>query len=383
MHTTDVYTKNANAATRVVMNQGGTRSSKTYSLLQLFISRAITGRYKGKIVSIVRKTFRSMTNTVMRDFYHILKADNYYSIHNENKTHHTYMLNGCLFEFFGADDEDKLKGGKRHILYCNEANAIGLGQFEQLNMRTTEQVFMDLNPSDPYWWGYDTLKPREDCTFIHSTYLDNNHLTEIQIKEIERYKVTDPLKWKIYGLGEIGYSEATIYTNWSEVATIPDGRDAIGIDFGFNVPSSVVLVTKHDGDLYARCLVYEKELTNTELIERMKRLNVSKTTPIFADAAEPDRIKEIKKAGFNVRKAIKDVNFGIDEVKSHRLFIHTDSTDLLDEVKAYKWIESPDGRVLDKPVKENDHALDALRYAVVGMKKTSSKIGGGFANPTK
>lgn len=365
MQTTDVLLRNSKAKTRIVANQGGTRSSKTYSLLQLFILRAISGTYGNKTITVVRKTFRALKRTAYRDFIEILRNEGKYNISNHNRTDHTYMLNDCMFEFIGADDDQKLRGGKRDILFCNEANELSLEEFDQLNMRTIEQVFIDYNPSDEYHWIYDYLLTREDCTYIQSTYLDNPFLLPAQIAEIELYRTTNPTKWKVYGLGERGYSDATIITNWTEVVSIPDGNSAIGIDFGFNVPSSVVKLTKHDGLLYAEQLVYQSQLTNNDLIGKLN--GIDKTIPIYADAAEPARIKEIHRAGYNIRSANKDVGKGIDLMQDNKIHILSTSTDLIKEIRNYKWIEDRDGNILDKPVKENDHAMDALRYAFMGL----------------
>jgi len=381
MNTTDVLLRNSKAKTRIVANQGGTRSSKTYSLLQLFILRAISGTYSGKTITVVRKTFRALKRTAYRDFIEILRNEGKYNISNHNRTDHTYTLNGCMFEFIGADDDQKLRGGKRDILFCNEANELSLEEFDQLNMRTIDQVFIDYNPSDEYHWIYDYLLTRKDCTYIQSTYLDNPFLLPAQIAEIELYKTTNPTKWKVYGLGERGYSEATIITNWTEVTTIPEGRSVIGIDFGYNVPSSIVKLTQHDGLLYLEQLVYQSQLTNNDLINKMK--DIDKTTPIYADAAEPARIKEIHRAGYNIRAANKDVGKGIDLMQDNKIHVLSTSTDLIKEIRNYKWLEDRDGNILDKPVKENDHAMDATRYAFMGMLYKPKGIGKGLHGTIK
>jgi phage terminase large subunit len=105
-------------------------------------------------------------------------------------------------------------------------------------------------------------------------------------------------------------------------------------------------------------------MSTSVLIDKLKSLGLGKRDEIFADAAEPKTIAEINKAGFNLKTAIKDVFAGINKVKSFSLYVKSDSLDLLDEVKNYKWKTDHDGNTLDEPVKFRDHLMDAMRYAI-------------------
>jgi len=191
--TGEVFARNANAKTKIVVNQGGTRSSKTYSILQLLIARAASGKYNGKVVSIVRKALPPLKRSVYRDFINILTDMELYDERNLNKTELTYDLNGCLFEFFSTDHPQKVRGAKRDILFCNEANEISLADWVQLIIRTSERAYLDYNPSDEYHWIYDHVLTRDDVTYIQSTYKDNPELSAEQIKEIENLRRGDPM----------------------------------------------------------------------------------------------------------------------------------------------------------------------------------------------
>jgi phage terminase large subunit len=120
---TVIFEKNYEAlndsGVRFVINEGGSRSSKTYSLCQLVIIYCIQN--SGKVVSIIRKTFPALRATVMRDFIEILKELNIYSIEDHNKSEHIYTFsNGSIVEFFSVDDEQKIRGRKRvHPGYMN------------------------------------------------------------------------------------------------------------------------------------------------------------------------------------------------------------------------------------------------------------------------
>ena len=206
---TVVLQKNLNANTRIVVNQGGTRSSKTYSLAQLIILKAL--QEQGKVYTICRKTLPALKGTAYRDFFNILEHHNLYNPDKHNKSELTYKLNNNEIEFISVDMPQKIRGRKRHILWLNEANEFRFEDWVQLSLRTTENIYLDFNPSDPYSWIYDKVMNREDCTFIKSTYLDNPFLPDETIKEIERLKDLDSNYWKIYGLGDMAQPTETIF----------------------------------------------------------------------------------------------------------------------------------------------------------------------------
>jgi len=362
---TNVLERNLKATTRIVVNEGGTRSSKTYSLAQLLIVEAMKDQVGGKIFTVCRKTLPSLKTTAMRDFFDILTQLDLYDQRVHNKSDHTYKLNGHLFEFMSLDQPQKKRGAKRNYLWMNEANEFTLEDYRQLSFRTTERIFMDYNPSDVDHWIYDVVIPRDDCTLIRSTYLDNPYLPETLIDEIERLKETDDTYWKIYGMGERAVPQSVIYPNWLPWDNEKHTEPIYGIDFGFNNPSAVVSVRFDGNDVYLKEELYETNLTNSELITRLKSIVPKDSQPyIYADSAEPDRIEEIYKAGFNVHKAKKDVSDGIDYVKRFRLFVHQQSSNLIREIKSYKWKEDKNGLILDEPVKFKDHLMDAMRYAI-------------------
>ena len=216
---------------------------------------------------------------------------------------------------------------------------------------------------------------RNDCAFIQSTYLDNPFLAQSIVSEIKRLKDEDDNYWKIYGLGERGQTKSVIYDNWVLLDDFPENQvDEIiyGVDFGFNKPSSLIKIgVKDEKNIFIEELLYERFLTNSDFIERLKTLILDKNKLIKADSAEPDRIEEIKRAGFYIepaRKGKNSVKDGIDTVKRKKLHIIKNSTNLIKEIRSYKWKEDKaTGKILDEPVKFNDHAMDAIRYVVGDM----------------
>ena len=358
---------------RISIFQGGSRSGKTYNILTYLIFKyALTN--EGKTISICRVTFPALRSTVMRDFFEILINHNLYNPASHRKSVNEYDLNGNTFEFFSLDDDQKIRGRKRDVVFINEANEMRKPIFTQLAMRTTEKIILDFNPSDEYHFIYDDIITRDDCDFYKSTFKDNPFIPDEVRKEILRLKDTDPVAWQVYGLGERAASNATIFTNWqtfNDEQTVDDW--CYGVDFGFNNPTSLVKVSINDGIIYVEELLYERGLTNSDLIRKFKEMNLPRNKIIFCDSAEPQRIKELYNAGLNVKPALKDVKKGIDSVKSFPLRISASSSNLIKEIKFYKWKEDKDGNVLEEPVKFNDHAVDAMRYAIYNFVKGTQK----------
>jgi len=382
---TPLYQRNWDAwdKYKIIVNQGGTRSSKTFSLAQLFITKLL--ETTDKVLTIARKTTPSMHSSVMRDFFFILKDLGIYSEYLHNKSLNEYRLNGNLVEFISMDIAEKKKGTKRDYLWLNEATEFDYEDFFQLSIRTSDKIVLDYNPAYEFHWIYDKVLTRKDCVFIQSSYKDNPFLEDSIIEEIERLKDIDENYWKIYGLGEKGQTKAIVFDNWSLIDSFPDNCDDVlyGVDFGYNNPSSLIKVGVKDRvNVYLQELLYQSYLTNADFIAQMNILIPEyerNKKLVKADSAEPDRIEEIRRAGFWVEGAKKGKNSvkdGIDVVKRKKLYITKDSSNLLKEIRSYKWKEDKDGKILDEPVKFNDHAISAMRYAIEDLDEPQ---GGGGA----
>jgi phage terminase large subunit len=383
--TTGVFTRNHLAledkSLRFIINQGGSRSSKTYSLCQLLIVYCLQN--PNKVVSVIRKSFPSLRATVYRDMIEVLRELNLYQEKYHNKTEHIYTFpNGSQIEFFSLDDSQKVRGRKRDILFCNESNEIGYEEFMQLNMRTTEKVFCDFNPSDTLHWLYDLIE-RSDAIKIHSTYKDNPFLEKSIIKEIEELIKVDQDFYNIYALGLPSKSNHTVYNHQTFYLDKPSTKETIlGLDFGFQHPTALVRCDFNDNDneVYVEELLYESHLTTPELINKMKEIltkqGLSMNTTIVCDYARPEIIADLNSNGFNCVNAIKNVKEGIDAVKSKILMVHEDSINIKKELNNYKW-KVINERITDEVVKLWDDAMDSMRYAILYYKKNYA-AGGGY-----
>lgn len=364
-----MFQKNREAKTRLVVNQGGTRSSKTYSLMQLAVILAY--EEPGCVITVSRKTLPALKATAYRDFLDILKSNDLYDEKIHNKTDLTFRIGGSEVEFISVDEPQKIRGRKRTYLFMNEANEFSHEDFKQLNMRTEKRIFMDFNPSDTFHWIYDHILTREDCTFIQSTYKDNPFLEPQLVREIEMYQEADPNYWRVYGLGERGIPQTSVFTHWQLCDSLPEeGVLIYGQDFGYNHPAALMRVVLKDNDIYAQEAIYRSHLKDPELIDLVKE-EVGGREYVYADTEDPQAIAGFKTAGINVKNANKEkgsVLAGIREIQKRRLFITKDSPNLLKEIKAYSWKTKGD-QILDEPVKLNDDAVDALRYAVYSHTK--------------
>jgi phage terminase large subunit len=349
---------------RVIANQGSTRSGKTYSISQLL---ALYIPHKEKVtISVVSPSLPHLKRGARRDILQILEDALIYSDEAFNKTDNVYHYpNGSYIEFFGAEDSGKVRGPGRDILYINEANLLPQSIYQQLALRTKQTIFLDFNPVDESSWVYD-VADKETNLLIHSTYKDNPFLPKEQVLEIESLKDADENLWKVFGLGERGKSTEIIYTHWKAGQFADKGEVVYGLDFGYSVPTALVKVCFDEGQTFVKELLYETKLTTTDLIERLKTLDINRSDEIYCDAAEPKTIEELVRAGFNAKPAEKDVYAGIQKVKSQPLIITPDSVNLIKEIRSYKWKVDKDGKVHpdEQPVKMWDHLCDAMRYAI-------------------
>jgi len=367
-----------NANKRILILYGGAGSGKSYSIAQHLIKKLYTERNKSFLV--VRKTLPSLRISAYKLIKKLL--DQYKLPYNLNKS--DLVISACNNEmiFKSLDDPDKTKSAEGiNYIWAEEATDLKSGEINQLNMKfgreETEilnQMFLSFNPVSIFHWikkeFFDMI--RDDTATLHSTYKDNPFLPQSYIDMLLKLEEQDDTLYKIYVKGLWSELKNLIYnnlTNYEIISNWPQDFDETiyGLDFGFNNESALIEINFKDGIPYERELLYETELTNSDLIKQLKILIPSDSNdPIYADSAEPDRIEEIERAGFTVFPAIKragSVKTGIDYCKSRKAFIHSESLNLISEKGSYKWREDRHGNKLDEPVKWMDHLMDAERMA--------------------
>ena len=304
----------------------------------------------------------------MRDFFEILNSNQMYGEEYHNKSSSEYYLYNNLVEFISLDEPRKVRGRKRNLLFINEANDLTYEDWQQLIFRTTDKVIIDYNPSDEFHWIYEKVKTRDDADFFITTYKDNPFLEKSIIDEIERLKVTDENYWRIYGQGLIGKSQSLIF-KYQVIEQIPEDCDFLsyGMDFGYtNDPTTLIAVFIKNDNLYVDELIYQTGMTNRDIGNRLKSLDIKNRDEIYADSSEPKSIQEIRLMGFNIRPSQKgrdSVNIGIDMLKRYIIHITKRSENTIKEFQHYKWKEDKVGNVTNTPVDQYNHTTDAIRYA--------------------
>ena len=360
---TKVFKRILNSHTRYVVNEGGTRSSKTYSFLQWLIAVYCMENY-GKRIDIFRKHSATHVGAALDQFIEIADGLNLYDPRQHNKTLNHIVLNGNLIRFSGMDMSQKKRGVEREIAFINEANEFTLEDFRQIKIRTTERIFIDFNPSEKFWVHKGELNQSE-TTWIKSTYLDNPFLPQELIDEIERMKYIDPDFWRVYGLGELGIPKEAVYPYWNVTPTTRGERIGVGMDFGFtNDPTAIIELWKDGDDIILHEVAYQTGLTNPDITNVIKSIYTTPPT-IVADSAEPKSIMELRRMGLKIIEAKKpngSVQFGIDLLRRYRIHVTQGSKNIIRELESYKYKTDKFGEITNEPLDANNHALDAARY---------------------
>jgi phage terminase large subunit len=389
IETTEIYRKNRLARERYVVNSGGARSTKSWSIAQLFIDKFVNER--GKKFLVTRKTFPALRLTSYKLVVDLLKDYGLYSFCKHNKTEHTIELYGNYMLFASIDDPEKIKSTEWNYVWMEEANEFNYEDFIIMKTRMSgptdrrhpNQIYFSWNPVDEFSWVNQKVMlnqiyaRKKQIRIIHSTYKDNPFLDQDYIDDLESLEQENPNYWRIYGLGEMGKLENVIYNPYIITEEYPENFDQViyGLDFGFNNESALLKIGEYDAEFYLEELLYEKKLTNTDLIARLETLipEEHRDCETYADAAEPARIAEIFAAGFNILPADKSkdsVKRGIDFCKSVKFHTKASNVNLNKERSSYCYKVDKNGHIGDDPVKFHDHLMDGKRYPMYTHYKT-------------
>jgi phage terminase large subunit len=367
---------------RIRIVQGGTSSSKTFTILPFLIHYAI--KNPKSEISVVSESIPHLKRGALKDFLKIMDWTDNFNPNNFNKSNLTYSFsNGSYIEFFSADQPDKLRGARRDVLFINECNNVTFESYQQLSIRTNKFIYLDYNPTNEFWVHKELIN-QPDTDFIILTYKDNEALQPSIVAEIEKAKVKAKTSsywdnwWKVYGLGQIGSLEGVIFSNWQQIDNIPPDARLIGygLDFGYtNDPTAVVEVYKLDDKRILNEIVYEKGLSNAQIAKR-----ITTKMPVYCDSAEPKSIAELRSYGLNasgVTKGADSIKFGIQTMQEQSYLVTSHSTNVISELRKYAWDKDKrTGETLNKPIDDYNHAIDAIRYhemETVGLGKNKGK----------
>jgi phage terminase large subunit len=364
---TTAQKKIAQLKKRIRIIQGGTSSSKTFTILSFLIQYAIDN--PNSEISVVSESIPHIKRGALKDFIKIMLWTGNFNEGNFNQSSLTYRFNkGSYIEFFSADQPDKLRGARRDILFINECNNVNFESFQQLNIRTKKFVYLDFNPTSEFW-VHTELKDEADSDFLIITYKDNEALDNSIVQQIEKNREKALTStywsnwWRVYGLGEIGMLEGVIFSNWKTIDILPKEANLIGIglDFGYtNDPTAIIEIYNYNGQRIINELKYQTGMLNSDIANALP-----KHVPVYADSSEPKSIEEIKRYGITIKGVTKgkdSINYGIDVMQRNEYLVTSNSTNLIKELRAYCWDTDKQGTRLNKPIDTNNHAIDALRY---------------------
>jgi phage terminase large subunit len=360
--------------------QGGSSAGKTYAILPILID--IATKTPLSEISVVAESIPHLKRGAMKDFKKIMVETGRFFDDRWNATDFKYTFaNGSQIEFFSADNDAKLRGARRDWLYMNEANNMNFHSYTELASRTKKGVYLDWNPTDAFWF-HDELINDADVDFLIINYMDNEACPESALNFINKAKQKADAgsafwtNWyRVYGLGEIGSLEGVVFNNWTQCDKIPKDAEFIsyGLDWGFtNDPTSLIEVYRYESKIYVNELLYQTQLTNSDIVAKLKAFQVNTSQCIVADSAEPKSIQDLTNAGYYVESARKgpdSIKASIDRLQQYEIVVTKNSLNLIKELRQYKWAKDREGKALNAPEDVMNHAIDCLRY--VGLNKLS------------
>jgi phage terminase large subunit len=382
---TSVFEKNYHNHSPIVVNVGGVRSSKSYSIAQCINAYAL--EFPGLAIGICRKVASTLTGSVVRPFIKVAQEFDIWQDANFNKSERYYVYDlgdgnptKSTIQFFGLDDIEKIKSTEFNLIWMEEATGFSYEDFTFLQTRLSapkpegwqrNQIVLSLNPGDARGWIRTQLLPQEGVALIESTYKDNPFLSADYVRSIMAMKETNPRMYKMLVLNQWGVSEGRVFDKWElyDDSTAPEEFDQIvyGLDFGWNHATALIECSFRDNEVYLKEIIYKNHINNGELIALMDAVGVNKNLAMIADSAEPDRIDEIFAKGYQRVEGIKKIEVvkTINILQNYKIYIHKDSKNLQSEFDEYEWKKNLAGQYLDKlePDKQHDDAIAAVRYA--------------------
>lgn len=382
---------------RIRAAAGGTSASKTISILLILIDKAISTANNGDqlLISIVSESLPHLKRGVMRDFLNIMEGHGYFQKYGEqawNRTDFIFTFGpGVKIEFFGVDSPDKVRGPRRDILFMNEANNCPFDSFEQLEVRTKDEIWLDWNPTNEFWFYTKILNNpnvdyvKNNVDFLTLTYKDNESLDKNIVDTIESRKHNTQW-WNVYGLGQLGEVEGKIYTGWAFIDAVPhEARlERLGLDFGYaNDPAVLVALYYYNGGYIVKELLHRPGMSNRRIADYILN-SAFPNALVIGDSAEPKSIAEMQEYGINIigaNKGAGSVYQGIQYVQDQRMSVTKGSLNVIESYRNYMWkVDKKTGDVVGsetggKPTPNHMYsdAMDAIRYAMEAMRPSEDE----------
>ena len=369
---------------RVRAIKGGSSAGKTYGVLPVLIDKC--AKIPNYRISVVSQTMPHLKKGAERDFKKIMKQTGRWVSDHWHGTDHVYTFsNGSYIEFFSADSEEKLRGPRRDELYINECNSVEFEAYRQLAKRTEHAIYLDWNPTSYFWFDQE-MRDDEDVEFITLTYLDNEAAPKAAVDDIlkskqkgfynpdldggelfkdsnikNQYWAND---YKVYGLGEVGRLQGTVFQNWERGVFDESLPFCYGLDFGFSpdpTALSKVAVDSNKKLIYVEELAYLKELSTQAIVDLLRSKTI-KGSLIVSDCAEKRLINDLINENINVapcQKGKDSVKTGIKNMQDYQIIVCGESKNIENELNNYIWNDKKAGI----PIDNYNHLIDGIRYA--------------------
>ena len=388
---TDKQFEHIGDTTRHLMIMGSAGSGKTIFACTKVILYAL--EFAGARIGVFRQTLPSLKKTAWKEIRELLLK--YNIAHNENKSDGVITLdNGSTIEFIPTDSDEKLRSLNLDFVYVEQAEEISKDVYTELDLRIRHtvsqqhdgQMLLVVQPQRKTHWLYKEfyILHEDDSEYnkIHFSYLENPYLPEKQKKVYEDLKESDFDKYRTHTLGEwIADSKQIFTNNWS----VGHPRDYFnfyvgGVDWGYNSPACFLLCGFFDDECYVLGEVYRTEMTTYEFLDRIRdllsshHLSFDDLDAVYCDSADPEKIEVFFQNGLNTYPSVKNVRDKISTAKATRIYVDESCENLIRELPEYQWKKNKNGEILDEPIKENDHATDALMYAIYGVRGKLSKF---------
>lgn len=340
---------------------------------------------KKRFCTVVGQDIPNLKKGALRDFKDRILVDNPWMnnfILNYHKTDRIYTFkNGSQLEFSSFKDEQDAKSGKRDIAFFNEANGITHPIYKQIAMRTTEEIFLDYNPTSEFW-VHDHIITDPRAVNFYSNFTHNPFIDENVKAEILGLKDTDLEAWKVYGLGKTGAIAELCIENMEVVPEMPKHlkKRGYGMDFGYRAdPSTLVdcgLLNGNEIYLDEKFYLYNMKMDDMDLA--FQSMGIPRTRNIFADPADPRVIDYLKDKRWKIVEAIKgadSIKYGLALLNQYKIFVTERSLNAINERKRYRYkLDKKTGKVLNEPIDAFNHFWDAARYWAMMNLKPLRKI---------
>ena len=374
---TPIFQRTRDSQAKIVINVGGARSSKSYSIAQVLVEKLVNEDHK--IIGICRKTFPALRMTTLKLLLDLLKDYGIYKEENHNKSFNTYEHGTNLIQFFGLDEAEKIKSAEFNYIWMEEANEFLYEDYTTLKLRLSgktkkgemNHLYLSMNPIDAHNWIATRAVLESDVEVIKSTYQDNPYLSQDYINLLTDLINQDENAYRVYVLGEWGKLEGLIFTNYKVIPELPDMTDAkwcYGLDFGLVHPSALIKICLLQDKLYAEERLYRSGMTNSDIIEFLSH---EERGDIYGDPSAKMLVAEIQRAGYSAFEGIKGVKESIDLCQRQTIHIPQTSANLIGEIRNYRWKKDKNAMgedaFLPEPVKYKDDAVDAMRYGIWGL----------------